>query len=323
MEFEEIIALEQWQKIQDILSVIIQNSFKLIDYSGRIIGRPSNVASVCAQVVTAESESVEKCWLWPSRVVVDIKDNAEYHELVCPFGLKLFLLPININQVKIAYFLIGPFKQNLAPGVNILKQYVANEQDFFTAVNQLPALDYKIIADNIDFLRPMISYLKQLASFQGKYKKEIFVLNQKNVGIFLKAFLKLCINLCHAEFGSVMVFEKSTQQFSIKDFQGLDKEIVDKIKINPGEGIAGLTIKRKQPFFINDQLSDREVRLRMYKPEIKSAFVIPVFYKGAILGVVSVSTAKYPNRFSDKLMELINELMTIVLEKLSKYTNVL
>ncbi len=55
----------------------------------------------------------------------------------------------------------------------------------------------------------------------------------------------------------------------------------------------------------------------MNKPKITSAFVIPVFYKNEVLGVISVCTAKKPNNFSDKLMELLNELVSMALEKIT------
>jgi GAF domain. len=124
-----------------------------------------------------------------------------------------------------------------------------------------------------------------------------FCSKKDKVSNLLKAFLEAAMKLCEAERGSVMVFEKTTQELSIKEATGLSEDIIQTTKLKPGEGLAGLTIERRKALFLNDQLSDRELRLRMRKPKITSAFVIPVFYKNDVLGVISVCTAKKPNKF--------------------------
>ncbi len=322
MKFEELVEVKRWQNIQDILSAIIKISLRTVDQDGRIIVQPSNMPKICLDVIGSYPQAVKKCWQWFPNLVNHLKrqDDLKCSENICPMGLVNFSLPVRFDNAQNIYVIVGPlvFENSdiRAQLSSRIKEFAINEQKFFEHFDKLPAIKAFELKNIIEFLKWVASFIEQLNAFQQTCESKNFIFDKEAISALLKTFLELAMKLCEAEMGSVMVFEKKTQQLSIKDAKGLSKDIVDNTKVKPGEGIAGLTIEQKKAFFVNDELKDREVRLRMRRPKVKSAFVIPVFYKDEVLGVISIATAKYPNKFSDNLMELLNELVGLALEKI-------
>jgi len=321
MKFSEIIDVNQWKNIQDIVSSIVGMPLKIIDKNGEIIVPPSNIPAVCNEAVGSSAAARKKCWQWYPQIAdyLNKQDGKKYYEYVCPLGMVNFAMQLVLNNSEPAYLIFGPIvvedsEEDTRLGERIQKNGI-DEEKFFECFNQLPAVSSSMIHSTAEFSNTIISFMKTLSALGGKSQKHKIIFNKDQINFLLKSFLDLAMKLCAAERGSMMMFEKSTQELYIKDSKGLSEDVVNNTKLKPGEGLAGLSIQNKKGLFLNDQLSDREVRLRMHKPKIKSAFVIPIFHKDKILGVISVGTAKFPNRFSDKLMHLLNELVGMALEK--------
>lgn len=321
MKFDEIIDVKHWQNIQDVFSAIIGISLKTVDSNGEIIVRPSNPALICQEAVAQSPIARKKCWQWYPQLAnnIDKSKTEGFYENICPLGLVNFVMPISFNGAETVFLIVGPLVYEDSKKDTHLTERLndsgIDESKFFECFNQLPLISMSKLNSIVEFLNAITAFMSKLKEFDQRASMEGFVFDNEQVGFLLKTFLELAMKICAAERGSVMVFEKQSQQLSIQEATGLSQEIIANTKIKPGQGLAGLTIERKKALFLNDNLADRNLRIRMHKPNIKSAFVIPVFQKDKILGVISVGTAKTPNRFSDKLMELLNELVGMALEK--------
>jgi ligand-binding sensor protein/putative methionine-R-sulfoxide reductase with GAF domain len=323
MKFDELIDVKHWQNIQDLFSSIIGVSLRTVDQNGEIIVRPSNIPVICAEPVADSPFARKKCWQWYPKLAAHLNKQpaGRWSENICPLGLANCAMPIVFNNTETVYMVAGPLVfENSPKDIRLterMQEAGVDEQRFFEGFNLLPALGTADIERITEFLGSITVFMASLETHGKNSGDGCFVFEKENIGSLLKVFLEVAMKLCQAERGSVMVFEKKTQELLIKDAMGLSDEVIQTTKLKPGEGLAGITIARRKALFLNDQLSDRELRLRMNKPKIKSAFVIPVFYKNDILGVISVCTAKKPNNFSDKLMELLNELVGMALEKIT------
>ncbi len=321
MKFSEIIGDNHWQNVQDTLSSIVGMGIRTIDVQGEKVVRPSNMPSVCSEAVASSDTASEKCIQWYPKLAAFLKkqEPKKYYENICPLGLANFSVPIILDNAEPVFLILGPVvfkdgKKDIKFTQRIQDSGV-DEEKFFNCFNELPAVSAAKLESVVDFSTGITKFMKTLGALTTSGEKEKVLFSKEQVGMLLKTFLELAMKLCDAERGSMMLFEKSTQELSIKDATGLSEDIINNTKIKPGEGLAGSAIQKKKGLFINEELSDRELRLRMHKPKIKSAFVIPVFHHHEILGVISVGTAKQPNRFSEKLMELLNELVGMALEK--------
>ena len=321
MKFSEIIDNNHWQNVQDILSSIVGMCIRTIDLEGKIIVRISNVPSICSEAAATSVLAREKCLQWYPKLAAFLKKQElkKYSEFICPLGLVNFSIPLILDNTEPVFLILGPVVLEDGKGdvkfTQRIQETKIDEEKFFECFNQLPAVSIANMESVVDFSSGITKFMKTLGSLTSGHEKERVIFNKEQIGLLLKTFLELAMKLCDAERGSMMLFEKKTQELSIKDAKGLSDDIINNTKIKPGEGLAGLSIENKKGLFINEQLSDRELRLRMHKPKIKSAFIIPVFHQDEVLGVISVGTAKQPNRFSDKLMELLNELVGMALEK--------
>ncbi|MCK4995052.1 MAG: PocR ligand-binding domain-containing protein [Candidatus Omnitrophica bacterium] len=321
MKFSEIIGDNHWQNVQDTFSSIVGMAIRTVDVKGEIVVRPSNMPSVCSEAAATSEIAKEKCLQWYPKLIASIKKREfkKYYENVCPLGLVNFAVPIALDNADPVFLILGPVvledSKRDVKFTQRIQETGIDEEKFFNCFNQLPAVNAAKMESVVDFSTGITKFMKTLGSLTSANEKEKVIFDKEQVGMLLKTFLELAMKLCDAERGSMMLFEKNTQELSIKDATGLSEEVINNTKLKPGEGLAGSAIQRKKGLFINEQLSDRELRLRMHKPKIKSAFVIPVFHHNEILGVISVGTAKNPNRFSDKLMELLNELVGMALEK--------
>lgn len=303
------------------MSSIVGMSLKIVDKNGEIIVPPSNIPAVCQEAADSSATARKKCWQWYPQIAAYLnkQDGKKYYEYVCHLGMVNFAMQLALNDSEPVYLIFGPIvleeaKEDVHLSERIQKNGI-DEERFFKCFNQLPAVNNSMIDSTVEFSEAIIAFMKTLSALGGKAQKHKIVFNKEQIGFLLKTFLDLAMKLCAAERGSMMMFENATQELSIKDAKGLSEDVINNTKLKPGEGLAGLSIQNKKGLFLNDQLSDRELRLRMHKPKIKSAFVIPIFHKDKILGVISVGTAKIPNRFSDKLMHLLNELVGMALEK--------
>jgi len=323
MKFLELIDAERWQKIQDSLAVFLKVPMRTIGEDGAGLVNPSQHPALCTDVIAAAPAAAQQCLHWYPKVISHIRSQAatDYYQGVCPLGLSNIALPVVFPRLAPVFLVVGPVViEHSHSHANLsqhIQDYRIDEERFFACYNTLPLLDTARLKSIVELLQLVIGFAGTVSEFAGDEEHPAAVLDKKSVGLLLRKFLNLAMKLCGAEIGSVMIFEQQNQALSIQDAEGLSKEIMDTTKIKPTDGIAGLSIQRRESLFINDQLHDREVRLRMHKPKIKSAFVIPVFYKSDVLGVVSIATAAFPNKFCDTLMELLNELVAMALEKVN------
>ncbi len=323
MKFEELIDIKHWQNIQDILSEITGLPLKTMNTEGKILIRPSRMPDICTKVVANCPSAVKKCWQWfPSFAnYLNSQDNTKYYDSVCSCGLVNYAIPLVFENKTISHFIIGPVVlENIDMRCELsvrVRNLGLDEAKFFENFSSMQAVNTLLLKQSVELLKAVSSFIAKLSAFSAANSKNNILLDQEKMKVPLNYFLELAMKICSAELGSVMVFEKKSQELSIKEAKGLSEDVINNTKIKPGEGIAGMSIKNRKSLFLSDELKDRELRLRMRRPKVKSAFVIPVFYKDEVLGVISVATAKYPNKFSDKLMQLLNELIEITLVRMS------
>ncbi|MCM8812489.1 MAG: PocR ligand-binding domain-containing protein [Candidatus Omnitrophica bacterium] len=323
MKFQDVIDLKRWQQIQDIASSIVTMSLKAVDVRGNDLSAASHLPDIYREIVFRSEKAQSEYNHWVKKRLAELVkyDQSHAFQAFCPVGLAMFFLPMQAEKIDLSYLLVGPLVlENCQRETHMsrrIKELDLHEEQFFAAYNKLPAVNVQAMNNILEFLNTIVQFVFRVSQLVRQQKQPAAILNKENVGGLLKTLLEMAMKLCNAEFGSVMTFEKQSQMLSIQQAEGLSDEVVNSTKLKPGEGLAGLTIQRRQALFVNDQLKDREIRLRMHRPKVKSAFVIPVFHQQEVLGVISVGTAKSPNRFSDNLMELLNVLVSLALDQVT------
>jgi len=127
----------------------------------------------------------------------------------------------------------------------------------------------------------------------------------------LKELLNAIREYVGAERISIMLYEEGEGVLKIKESVGLEKEIIEKTRLKPGERIAGWVFKNKKPVILNNRKAEySELEPFLKKKEILSAISVPmisvpVYAKEKVIGVLNVSKIKEGRPFTKSDLEMV------------------
>jgi diguanylate cyclase (GGDEF)-like protein len=99
----------------------------------------------------------------------------------------------------------------------------------------------------------------------------------------------------HAEVGALAVYSEATQRLAIVKTLGYPHELVDHLRIAPGEGVLGTVFSTGRPAIADSADLDRPKRLR-YRTD--SFLAVPLVGNGGVLGVVAFTDRRDGAPFS-------------------------
>lgn len=187
-------------------------------------------------------------------------------------------------------------------------------------------------AELFDLCR-LVNYLMSASSAQNDYKNkihEVIVLNHAASGLNLmfdkpevlyKSILDTAVELSKAGRGSLMLADNDKEELNIIAVHGINKWLVEKIKIVPGEGIAGKVFKEREPIISRDIEKDFSIRK---KPVYRTAsFIsIPLLIGKELIGILNVSDKTTGDAFIDDDLAIIRNFAnyaSIAIKSLSYY----
>ncbi len=106
---------------------------------------------------------------------------------------------------------------------------------------------------------------------------------------------------------SVMIPDQSSGQLKIVASYGLASSVVDKIRVNPGEKVAGWVYARGEPVILNRRTQGNTLFSKFLKRhEIAAAISYPLAIRDKIVGVVNISQADTRVEYSQADIELLS-----------------
>ena len=128
----------------------------------------------------------------------------------------------------------------------------------------------------------------------------------------LPDLLDFFIGLVSEELGvervSLMLLDDRKGQMRIYASRGLDAEVVDKVRLNVGEGIAGWVAKEGKPVLVKDVLTDPRVNRSLGSTHATSfisapmVVCIPILLQEKVLGVINVTNRRSGLSFDEEDM---------------------
>lgn len=108
---------------------------------------------------------------------------------------------------------------------------------------------------------------------------------------------------------SAMLYDSAENCLRIAAARGMDMELVESIRIQPGAQIAGWVFQHRKPVILNRSTQDESIFAPLLKrPEITSAISFPLIVRETILGVLNISRTAEDTFFS----EADNEMLGII-----------
>ncbi|MCI5117957.1 MAG: GAF domain-containing protein [Candidatus Electrothrix sp. LOE1_4_5] len=122
----------------------------------------------------------------------------------------------------------------------------------------------------------------------------------------LESLLNVIGDQTAADSLSVMLYDENEGVLRIAASRGIPQEMIDNIRIKPGDKIAGRVFQERTPVILNQE-TQRDSRFAdlLKRPEIVSAVSFPMIVRDKILGVLNVSYTDGDIRFADSDIEIL------------------
>jgi diguanylate cyclase (GGDEF)-like protein len=109
-----------------------------------------------------------------------------------------------------------------------------------------------------------------------------------------------------AEQGSLLLLDDERHELCVKAIKGLNRKIVERLRIRPGEGISGRVLASGSPLIVADLESDDRIRQeKRPRYKTKSFISIPLKLNGRTIGVLNVADKITGEMFSDDDLRLL------------------
>ena len=122
----------------------------------------------------------------------------------------------------------------------------------------------------------------------------------------LKNIMTLAGSVTQAEIGSLMLIDKSGEFMTIKTSIGLDKKMVDTVRLPIGESIAGYVAELGEPLIVPDvEKDERFRRINKERYTSSSLLCVPLKVSNQVLGVINMANKKDGAVFDEHDLKLL------------------
>ncbi len=157
-------------------------------------------------------------------------------------------------------------------------------------------------------LREENARLRALLPLYGLGEKFLSSTTQPDV---LESLLDVVAEQTAADNLSVMLYDEEEGVLRIAASRGISEKLVKRIRIKPGDKIAGWVFEERKPVILNQETQqDSPFADLLKRPEIVSAVSFPMIVRDRILGVLNVSHTDGDIRFADSDIEILGILCT-------------
>jgi transcriptional regulator with GAF, ATPase, and Fis domain len=130
-----------------------------------------------------------------------------------------------------------------------------------------------------------------------------------DLGHLLHLILETVSRLLHAEGSSLLLLDSATQELVFQVPFNPGSELLQGLRLQPGEGIAGWVAKTRQPHLSNEVQKDARFASKydaMTGFKTRSMLAMPLLDRGQLLGVIEVINSRRPTGFTPDEQDLLS-----------------
>ncbi len=124
----------------------------------------------------------------------------------------------------------------------------------------------------------------------------------------LSLILRLAVESTKAEKGSLMLLDKDGKYLKVEIAEGMEEEIVRKIRMPLGVGIAGKVAQDGKPLLISGKASEDEFQHTRERSDVKSALCVPLIINETVIGVINVNSTESTHAFTQDDLAFLTRL---------------
>ena len=127
----------------------------------------------------------------------------------------------------------------------------------------------------------------------------------------LNRILQIAVGATGADRGSLMLWDEAEGSLRVEVAIGIEKELIPKIRIRPGEGIAGLAFAQRKPLLLSGKADQKLYEISRERSDVESAISAPLVHGERALGVLNLSHSLRRGAFSDEDLDFVARLALI------------
>ncbi|HTO71663.1 MAG TPA: GAF domain-containing protein [Myxococcota bacterium] len=127
----------------------------------------------------------------------------------------------------------------------------------------------------------------------------------------LNRILQIAVGSTGADRGSVLLWDADAQALRVEVALGIEKEVLPKIRIRSGEGIAGRAFAEKRPILLSGKADQRRYEITRERSDVESAISAPLIHGDRVLGVLNLSHSLRRGAFSNEDFDFVTRLAAI------------
>jgi ligand-binding sensor protein len=319
LSLRDLINLEEWQKIQNNFSGLMDIGIRVVDPDGELLTSPSGELRLCTQLLRDSGKKEVLCGsclpaFLGGKGFVDKNLN-----FICHAGLNNFIVPIKLRDARLlGYIILGPvilvMRREKEEYRKIAEELNLDLEDFWSAILEIKVTSLHGMQSMVELVDDICEYIVNLAYRKIiKERKEMMAADLSKLRKILDVLLDVAFEVSQADIGSVMFFDDIQKILTIRASKGIPDEIARDTKVKLGEGISGIAAQDGKSFLINEDFKDNRIRPYLNRPYLSSSMILPIKAENRIVGVINLGTMKTsPVKFDLDNMQIMNRLIDLV-----------
>lgn len=347
--------LALWSEFQDELSKLLDIPISLYDINGALLSASRGESALCDAVKNSR-EGRDLCGQAVARVIAQVVEKGKTYIHKCHTNQYIFAIPVLLGArrsfviVGGQVYLSGSEERDFSEGISAFGFDPQDVKRLKAGIRMIPAKSIFTIPNIISnmalpFLKclpqelipaPLQSMaeagvmqaqpaiagesLRNFRALEGVYRSLAPLLDREQL---YEMILSKSSELVEAERGSLMILDNKSNFLSVKAAKGLDKNIIDSLRVRVGEGISGSIAQKGISVMVRD--IENEVPPLKNRPiyKTKSFISIPLKLDNRVIGVINVSDKITGEVFSEQdlhLLESFANYASIALERGAYYS---
>ncbi len=124
----------------------------------------------------------------------------------------------------------------------------------------------------------------------------------------LDLVLQVAVTATGADRGSLMLWDEHARVLRVAVALGIEEELIAKIRVRAGEGIAGRAFAAERAVLLNGKADHTRWQIVRERDDVESAISAPLVHQERVLGVLNLSHARHQNQFTEEDLAFVEEL---------------
>ena len=127
----------------------------------------------------------------------------------------------------------------------------------------------------------------------------------------LSRILQIAVGATGADRGSLMLYDEKLGQLYVEVAIGIERELIAKIRVAPGQGISGLAFQGRQAILMHGKADRAQFRIVRERDDVESAISAPLIHDSRVLGVLNLSHGRQQGAFDEEDLQFVEQLATL------------